>query len=152
MKEESAICLCGKPLAREASGRPGERHECRCPCGRIYDLEFHESGWTLASDAITPEARQPLAGFSSELRMIDDCQRYYFFHTISGRRLPVHILFSPSAKQAEVKMGDMKALRIAPVQSVVEARSRWIERFDSLRGRAVGRLRHASRRGIFPAL
>jgi hypothetical protein len=152
MKEESASCLCGRPLSREASGEPGERQECRCACGRLYDFEFPESGWTPASHAITPEARQPLAGFSLELKMIGDCQRYYFFHTVSGRRLPVHILFSPSAQRAEVKTGDMKALKIAPVRSVVEARRRWIERFDSLPARVGGRPRHASRRGVFPIL
>jgi hypothetical protein len=152
MNEKSNLCVCGRPLAREAPGQPGERDEFQCACGRLYDFEFRKTGWVPVSGAITPEARQPLTGFSLDLKTSEDCRRYYFFHSIARRRLPVHILFSPSAKQAEVKTGDMKALKIAPVQSVVEARRRWIERFDSLPGRAGGRPRHASRRGIFPAL
>jgi hypothetical protein len=152
MNEKSSSCICGRLLACEAPGRTGEKREFQCACGRLYDFEFREAGWVQGSSAITPEARQPLTGFSRDLKASEDCRRYYFFHSIAGRRLPVHILFSPSAEQAEVKTGDMKALRIAPVLSVVEARRRWIERFDSLPARGSARPRHASRRGIFPAL
>ncbi len=151
-KNDSVLpsCPCGKPLTWDAPAAPADPREIICSCGRRYELD--PSGRETWSQPLTPEARQPLAGFSPELKLREDCQRYYFSHIISGHRLPVHILFSPSAMQAEVKTGDMKALRIAPVRSVVEARRRWIERFDALRGRAVGRPRHASRRGIFPAL
>ena len=146
MTETRAVCFCGRPLGPEAPGRHGERLELRCACGRLYDFEFRENGWTRASDAITPEGRQPLAGFSAELKMSGDCRRYYFFHSVAGRRIPVHILFSPSEQRAEVKTGDMKALAIAPVESVVEARRRWIERFDALPGRTGPR-----RRNLLPA-
>ncbi len=143
MNETSAVCFCGRPLGREAPGRQGERHELRCACGRLYDFEFRGTGWARASDAITPEGRQPLAGFSPELKRSEDCRRYYFFHSVAGRRMPVHIVFSPSAQRAEVKMGDMKTLEIAPVESVVEARRRWIERFDALPGKTGPRRRDA---------
>src|SRR5207244_11094967 len=69
------------------------------------------------------EARQPLSGFSPDLKASEDCRRYYFFHSIAGRRLPVHILFSPSAQQAEVKTGDMKALRIRSEEHTSELQS-----------------------------
>jgi hypothetical protein len=87
------------------------------------------------SEPLTPEARQPLAGFSRELKLHEDCQRYHFSHAISGHRLPVHVLFSPSAQEAEVKTGDRKALKFAPVLSALDARRRWIEWFDSRAGR-----------------
>lgn len=135
MNEKNALCVCGRPLVRETPGQPGERLEFQCGCRRLYEFEFRETGWSPVSDAITPEARQPLAGFSTDLRISEDCRRYYFLHSVAGRRLPVHILYSPSAQRAEVKAGDMKALELVAVQSVVDARRRWIERFDSLPGR-----------------
>src|ERR1700730_17828597 len=131
MNEKKIFCVCGRALVRETPGQSGERIEFQCGCRRLYDFEFRETGWFPVSDAITPEERQPLAGFSTDLRMSEDCRRYYFLHPVAGRRLPVHILFSPSAHRAEVKTGDMKALEISPVHSVVDARRRWIERFDS---------------------
>jgi hypothetical protein len=124
-------CTCGKRLEWETAGDPPEDREITCPCGRKYELERAGAGWAPRLEPLTPEARQPLAGFSTELKDRSDCQRYYFSHRISGHRLPVHLLFSPSAGEAEVKTGDMKPLRIAPVRSPVEARRRWIEWFDS---------------------
>jgi hypothetical protein len=128
-------CVCGKGLAWEAVASRSEELEVSCSCGRQYELELQEGGRAPRLEPLTPEARQPLAGFSSELKGRGDCQRYYFSHRISGHRVPVHILFSPSAKEAEVKTGDMKPLRFAPVRSAVEARRRWIEWFDSRTGR-----------------
>jgi hypothetical protein len=132
-------CLCGKQLAQGAAA-PAEPREITCRCGRAYELAVDGSGRATRSEPLTPEARQPLAGFSSELKLREDCQRYHFTHTISGHRLPVHILFSPSAEEAEVKTGDRKALRLAPVRSALDARRRWIEWFDSRPSRrAAGR-------------
>jgi len=145
MNEQSASCVCGRPLACEETGQPGEKREFQCACGRLYDFEFRERGWTPTSDAITPEARTPLSGFSLELKMREDCRRYYFLHMVAGHRLPVHIVFSPSAERAQIKAADMKPLEIAPVRSVVEARRRWIEKFDSVQGREGWR--RSSRRG-----
>jgi len=130
----SPSCLCGKPLTWGAPGAPGDTREITCACGRKYDLALDRSGRATRSEPLTPEARQPLAGFSPELKLREDCQRYHFSHTISGHRLPVHILFSPSAEEAEVKTGDWKALRLAPVRSALDARRRWIEWFDSRPG------------------
>ena len=145
MNEKNSLCVCGRPLSRETPGQPGERLEFQCGCRRLYEFEFREKGWSPVSGAITPEARQPLAGFSTDLRISEDCRRYYFLHPVAGRSLPVHILFSPSAQRAEVKTGDMKALEIAPVQSVVDARRRWIERYDSRPARFGPTARRATR-------
>ena len=121
-------------MAPNVSLAPGDTREITCLCGRKFDLALDRSGRATLSEPLTPEARQPLAGFST-LKLREDCQRYHFSHTISGHRLPVHILFSPSAQEAEVKTGDRKALRFAPVRSALDARRLWIEWFDSRPGK-----------------
>jgi len=145
MNKKTTLCVCGRPLVRETPGQPGDRLEFQCACRRLYEFEFRETGWSPVSGAITPEARQPLTGFSTQMRITEDCRRYYFLHSVAGRRLPVHILFSPSGQRAEVKAGDMKALEMVAVQSVVDARRRWIERFDSLPDRFGHDARRATR-------
>jgi hypothetical protein len=132
-KNESVLpsCQCGKSLTWDAPAAPGDPREISCSCGRRYELALDPSGRETWSEPLTPEARQPLAGFSPELKLREDCQRYHFSYTISGHRLPVHILFSPSAQQAEVRTGDRKALRLAPVRSALEARRRWIDSQES---------------------
>ena len=112
-------------------------------------MELRHGAWTPVSEPLIPEPRQPFAGFSRELRLLEDCQRFYFTHSINRRgRLPVHILFSRSAEQAEVTTGDMKPLRIAPVRSVVEARRRWIEWFDPFRSKGGGARKLFDRLGL----
>lgn len=129
-------CPCGRPVAWDAPLAPGDTREISCPCGRKFELARDLSGRATRSEPLIPEARQPLAGFSPALRLREDCERYHFSHTISGHRLPVHILFSPSAEEAEVKTGDRKALRFAPVSSALDARRRWIAWFDSRPGKS----------------
>jgi len=134
-------CICGrKPVT--ADFQP----EFSCSCGRIYEVESPPEGRVVLSDPITPESRQPLAGFSRELRGLEDSQRFRFTHVITrGHRLPVHILFSPSAERAEVATGDMKPLRIESVRSVTDARRKWIAWFESLRKNAPTRGGSATR-------
>jgi hypothetical protein len=128
-------CACGRRLAWNATRGEEGRDELTCSCGRKYELEFPEAGRAPKLEPLTPEASQPLARFSRELELREDCQRYHFLHLISGHRLPVHILFSPSAGEAEVAFGAVKPFRITPVGSPVEARRRWIEWFDLRPGR-----------------
>ena len=129
-------CPCGKPAA-DVPLAPGDTREIVCSCGRRFEVALDRSGRATRSEPLVPEARQPLAGFSPALKLREDCERYHFSHTISGRRLPVHILFSPSAQEAEVKTGDRKALRFAPVRSALDARRRWIEWFDTRPGKSL---------------
>jgi hypothetical protein len=136
-------CPCGRPVVWDVPLAPGNTREIRCLCGRRFELALDRSGRATRSEPLIPEARQPLAGFSPALKLREDCERYHFSHTISGHRLPVHILFSPSAGEAEVKTGDRKALRFAPVRSALDARRRWIEWFDS----RAGKTHRASRGG-----
>jgi len=128
-------CVCGKVFAFDPPAAETSP-EWTCDCGRKYELGLRGGAWAPVSEPLIPEPRQPLAGFSRELRLLEDCQRFYFVHSINRRgKLPVHILFSRSSEQAEVTTGDMKPLRIAPVRSVVEARRLWIEWFDPLRSK-----------------
>jgi hypothetical protein len=94
-----------------------------------------EGGKTLRREPITPEPRQPLGGFSHDLREREDCQRFVFSHSVTEfHRAPVHIVFCPASREAEVTTGVMKPMRIPEVGSVVEARRRWIEWFNSRPG------------------
>jgi hypothetical protein len=134
------LCVCGKvsPLDRAVANEPVS--ESTCGCGRKYQVEVQAGGRAVISEPITPEPRQPLASFSRELKASEDSQRFYFSHVVTrGHRLPVHILFSRSARRAEVATGDMKPLRLESVDSVIEARRRWIDWFESLRRNPGGR-------------
>src|SRR5262245_50323608 len=130
--DQRFVCICGSESVA-ADSQP----ELACSCGRIYEIESPPAGRVVLSDPITPEARQPLASFSRELRGLEDSQRFRFTHVITrGHRLPVHILFSPSLERAEVATGDMKPLRLESVGSVIEARRKWVAWFESLRKNA----------------
>jgi hypothetical protein len=79
----------------------------------------------------TPLERErsvPVSGFSRELRGAEDVQRYRFDFALAGAALaPVHVVFSASLRTAEVKAGDLKAYQVAEVDSVEDARRRWVE-------------------------
>ena len=145
-----SLCICGERLEWERTSSPAEGRDLTCGCGRVYELERKEPGWVLGPNPLTPEARQPLAGFSREIRLREDCLRFHFHHSIwPGRRLPVHLLYSPSSREAEVKFGDAKAFRVTDVVSPGQARRRWIEWFDSRPGRTE-HFRHLHRPRIVP--
>lgn len=138
-------CVCGEPHSPAAATSEQTRLEFTCRCGRKYEIELEEGSWVRASDPITPEGRQPLTSFSGELKTRDDCQRYYFSHRVTGGiKLPVHIVFSPSAEVAEITTGGMKPLRMDAVRSAVEAQRRWIEWYDSLGSKRNRRIKGTS--------
>jgi hypothetical protein len=138
--EATFLCVCGEVTAVDDAVAQERVSESTCGCGRKYQIELGADGRVVISEPITPEARQPLASFSRELKGNEDSQRFYFSHAVTrGHRLPVHILFSRSARRAEVATGDMKPLRLESVNSVVEARRRWIDWFESLRRSQGGR-------------
>jgi hypothetical protein len=121
----------------------------RCACGQIAAYARSASGWTLQS-LLMPEGSVPVAGFSHALREEPDVERFWFLHPIGGARLPVHIVFSPSLKIAEVKAADLKVLHLENVSSVAAARRNWVERRELSRSRT----RPSSRpeRQKFPSL
>lgn len=128
----SSLCACGRAFEWLPDDDRGEARELACACGRRYDLILGDAGWTPGPFPLIPEARQPLAGFSRELTSREDSERFFFIHAMwPRRRQPVHVVFSPSAREAEVAFGDMKPLRLAPVGSAIEARRRWAAWFDS---------------------
>jgi hypothetical protein len=47
--------------------------------------------------------------------------------------MPVHIVYLASLRAAEVKAAGMKVTRFSEVDGPLEARSRWVARFESLR-------------------
>lgn len=76
---------------------------------------------------LEPEGSVPVDGFSRELRETPDVQRFRFSFPLRGDAAwPVHVVFSPSGRTAEIKAGDMKVYRIEGVASACEAQERWI--------------------------
>ena len=68
----------------------------------------------------------PISGFSKELRLGPNVERYWFSYALRGEiALPVHLVFSPGARIAEIKGADLKAYRVKNVDSPCEARERW---------------------------
>lgn len=125
------VCMCGRRFLALESAH-GDRHrEVRCSCGRRAAYTAEGDGWDLQA-VLTPEGSVPLQGFSRELRAEPDVERFWFLHPIGGATLPVHVVFSPGRREAEVKAADMKALHLRDVSSPSEARRLWIEQRDSL--------------------
>ncbi|MDQ6893246.1 MAG: hypothetical protein M3167_11285 [Acidobacteriota bacterium] len=121
-------CDCGLSIEEP---RDAVDHGCRvevaCRCGRRLDLERVAGRWMVRGELV-PEGSVPLEGFSRALRLREDTQRFWF-HEVdrAGRRSNVHVVFSPSDRVAEVKRGDVRALRLSNVASPTEARRRWLE-------------------------
>jgi hypothetical protein len=79
------------------------------------------------STPLEPERSVPVTGFSRELRGAPDVERYRFAFALRGDSLsPMHVVYSPSQRVAEVKTGDMKAFRVTDVGSAEEARARFV--------------------------
>ncbi len=89
----------------------------------------------------TPLERErsvPVSGFSRELRSAEDSERFRFGFTLAGAVIsPVHVVFSASRRTAEVKAGDLKVFLVSEVDSVEEARKRWVSWWLSGRRRPV---------------
>ena len=74
-------CSCGVHLDLESSElRRGAREtiELACRrCGRRIEIQEDESGWTKKGELV-PEGSVPVEGFSRELRLSPDVERYWF--------------------------------------------------------------------------
>ncbi|HKD11085.1 MAG TPA: hypothetical protein VKE50_03380 [Thermoanaerobaculia bacterium] len=139
-------CACGRRLTSPGGSRGGVDREVRCACGRLAAYARSGSGWILQA-LLTPERSVPVGGFSRALRQEPDVERYWFLHPIGHACLPVHVVFSPSLKIAEVKVADLKMLHLEDVSSVAEARRIWVARRESsqVRARRADRLEPESR-------
>src|SRR4051812_8358539 len=73
------------------------------------------------------EGSVPVSGFSRELRNSPDAIRYRFaFALHGGFDTPVHMVFSPSSRRAEIKAADLKVHVLEDAGSACEAKRRWI--------------------------
>jgi hypothetical protein len=89
--------------------------------------EDHADSCLCGETPLQPEKSVPLTGFSRELRLADDVERYWFSFALRGDvQMPVHIVFSRSERAAEVKAADLKVYRVSGVSSACEARERWV--------------------------
>jgi len=85
---------------------------------------------------LEPEGSVPVSGFSLELRHACDVERFRFaFSMHGGAPYPVHVVFSSSRRTAEIKAGDLSAFCVTEVDSVEEARRRWVAWWRNRRGR-----------------
>lgn len=126
-------CACGLAIAAPSSEGPWI--EVRCLCGRRLELERADDRWVLRGDLV-PEGSVPVEGFSRDLRLRPDTERFWFYgFDPAGKRRPVHVVFSPSKRVAEIKQGDVKPVRLGNVTTPTEARRLWRDR-----ARPAGRL------------
>lgn len=135
-------CPCGarvESALRDAWSTTGEI-ELRCRCGRRLEVEAGEAGWTLRGELV-PEGSVPVEGFSRELRGAPDVERFWFeARDDAHRRVPVHIVFSPSAGVAEVKHSAVKPLRLTGIARPTEARRAWMTAYATRRTRRGSRV------------
>ena len=95
------------------------------------------------------ERSVPVSGFSRELRAAEDVERFRFDFALAGSALsPVHVVFSASRRVAEVKAGDLKAFHVSEVDSVEDARRRWVSWWRAGRSRLP--IQPPRRTGNFP--
>jgi len=119
-------------LALPDQAAEGERTNLLCSCCRRLELRREKGAWAIAA-SLTPERSVPISGFSREIREDPEAQRFFFSHLIGSASMPVHIVYLASLRVAEVKAAGMKVTRFSEVDGPLEARSRWVARFESLR-------------------
>src|SRR5450755_2430270 len=129
-------CPCGRPVSTpDAASHPESEvsAEIACSCGRRLDFDRTPEGWVMFGELV-PEGSVPVSGFSRELRLTPDAERFWFeFVDALGRRTPVHIVFSRSRMMAEVKQGDAKPLTVSHISHPTQARRHWLLRRSSFR-------------------
>ena len=115
------------------------------------------AGCDCPDATLVPEGSVPVSGFSRELRMSADARRYRFAFALDGALdgaphggfdTPVHVVFSPSARRAEIKAADLKLHVVENVGSACEAKRRWIAWWRG--GRTAGAFTVPSRTGRMP--
>jgi len=126
----SPVCVCGRLLELERNDRAAV--DLACLCERRIEVRRAGGSWLIAA-MLAPERSVPISGFSRELRLDPRAQRFYFSHSIGGSEIPVHIVYSESLRVAEVKAAGMKVSALVEVDGPLDARRRWVERFEALR-------------------
>ena len=141
-------CPCGVRLECPQLGADRST-DLLCSCGRHHEARRRpEKPWAIIA-TLTPERSVPISGFSREIRSDPRAERFHFSHWIGGSRIPVHIIYSASSRAAEIKAAGMKAAAYSDVEGPLEARRRWVDRFET-RARSLksgpNRLAHALQR------
>ena len=63
----------------------------------------HAASCLCAKEPLRPEGSVPVSGFSRELRLAPNVERYWFSFALRGEiALPVHLVFSPGERVAEI--------------------------------------------------
>jgi hypothetical protein len=113
----------------------------------------HAASCLCAKEPLRPEGSVPVSGFSRELRLAPNVERYWFSFALRGEiALPVHLVFSPGERVAEIKAGDLKAYRVEDVASPCVARERWLAWWRSSRPRSTRTFTGPRRTGHAPRL
>jgi hypothetical protein len=87
----------------------------------------HAPTCLCGEEPLRPEGSVPISGFSVALRLAPNVERYWFSFALRGEiALPVHLVFDPASRTAEIKAADVKMYRVEDVGSPCEARERWI--------------------------
>ncbi|MEO8431767.1 MAG: hypothetical protein ABI592_09690 [Acidobacteriota bacterium] len=126
----TTVCACGRPISPPVDAGTQDLVEVACACGRLIELRRSFDSWTVDGE-LHPEGSVPVGGFSRELRLQPDVERFWFPVNAAGGRLNVHLVFSAEMRSAEAKPSDMKAFRIAPVANASEARRKWLLWWES---------------------
>jgi hypothetical protein len=124
-------CACGQILTVPEEAVRAEM-DLICSCGRRLELRHEKGAWAIAA-TLTPERSVPISGFSREIREAPAAQRFFFSHSIGGAPMPVHIVYLASSRTAEIKAAGMKVTHFSEVDDPLDARRRWVARFESLR-------------------
>jgi hypothetical protein len=118
----------------------------------MYD-DAHANPCLCSEYPLQPERSVPVSGFSRELRLAEGVQRYWFSFALRGEiPLPVHLVFSPGERAAEIKAADLKAYRVEGVDSPCVARERWLAWWKTSRPRSARVFTGPRRTGRSPRL
>ena len=117
------------------------------------DAYTHAESCLCMEEPLREEGSVPVSGFSRELRLAPNVERYRFSFALRGFvALPVHLVFSPGERVAEIKAGDLKAYRVEGVDSPCVARERWLAWWRTSRPRSRRAFTGPRRTGHAPRL
>lgn len=89
--------------------------------------DVHANSCLCSESPLQPERSVPISGFSRELRLSTGVQRFWFSFALRGDvPMPVHLVFSPVERTAEIKAADLKVFRVEGVDSPCVAREQWL--------------------------
>src|SRR5262249_10931949 len=139
----SGTCGRGSPEGRASHGLSGvfwPSRDLHTPPYSIFWMSTnfaHAASCLCGEEPLRPEGSVPISGFSRELRLAPNVERYWFSFALRGEiALPVPLVFSRSARTAEVKAADLKAYRVENVASPCEAREGWLAWWRTSRPRS----------------